>query len=370
MDNNLNNHSNDNHSINQPDDNHSNNHPNDNYPNDNYLDGNHLDGNQQDDNHLDDNHLINQPDDNHLDGNHLINQPDDNHLNNTIDENCVLNDTYVKITNTQDVTINNNETIQSTFNTNNISQITEVLIETSEYDDSVNNGEIVSQIKVYADKIKCEKFQGKGSIDDYNELFTVASQIANESKQMKLNVDIDGFNEFGLAADNLSALFTSFTEKLSNVNIVDDSLFLQAVLSALKKIANLSDVFGRFKETILITSSVRIPKSAYDISNVLRNVMDEVNCAMIYIDNFVTPNVSNPLGQLSSNDKNIINKAVSNIGHWNTLCEQGVTIAINNDKNIQFINETNTNLKNQTNNLKNATSKLAERFALLNINKC
>jgi len=283
-------------------------------------------------------------------------------------------DTGLVVINQQGVSQAGNEVTQSTFNTtdpeNHVPQITEVLSETvvAGYDDTSTTGQIVAQIRTYANKIKCENFQGKGSVDDYNELFIAASKIANESKQMQLNVDIEGFTEFGAAADNLSALFESFTHKLTTVNIIDDSNFLNAVLSALIKISNLSDVFARFKETILITSTVRIPQSAYDASIVLHGVMEEVNCAMNYINNFVTPDPTNyPAGQLSSSDKNIINKAVSTIEHWNDLCAQGTSIALANDPNIQYINQTSANLLNQTNNLKNATSKLAAKFASLNI---
>jgi hypothetical protein len=261
--------------------------------------------------------------------------------------------------------------IYEIFNTSqNVVDITERLVETvvTDYDDNSTNGQLVNQIKTYASKIKCENFQGKGSIDDYNELFAAASQIANETKQMQLEVDVAGFNEFGLAADNLSALFTSFTTRLSNVNIINDSSFLQAVLNALIKISNLSDVFAKFKETILITSTVRIPKSAYDTSVVLQDVMAEVNCAMDYINNFVEPDAVNyPNGQLSATEKNVINKATSTIHHWNELCNQGVSVALNNDPEIQFIKQTNTDLMNQTNRLKNITAKLATKLALFNI---
>ena len=79
------------------------------------------------------------------------------------------------------------------------------------YDNEQNNETklVLEQIKLYAGKIQCDVFHGKGSIDDYSELFRAASKIANDSKQIKLDVDVDGFNEFADAADELANLFNS-----------------------------------------------------------------------------------------------------------------------------------------------------------------
>ena len=74
---------------------------------------------------------------------------------------------------------------------------------------------------MYAEKIKCTDFQGKGTINDYANLFEAASKIANETKQIQLDVDIEGFNEFASAADDLSALFAEMTIKLQNVNKIN-----------------------------------------------------------------------------------------------------------------------------------------------------
>ena len=130
-------------------------------------------------------------------------------------------------------------------------QISEKLLETVDtYPDDSNptseNAILLSQIKDYASKIQCSDFHGKGSIDDYTELFKAASQIAHESKQMQLSVDVDGFNEFADAAEQLSTLFTGFIFRLQNVNVINDAAFLNSILSALKKIVHLSNTFGKF----------------------------------------------------------------------------------------------------------------------------
>lgn len=292
--------------------------------------------------------------------------------------NETINGIGYTIHNKQGVSADGTEITQSIFFTTDSSnsdvQINEDLAELVEtqYDDlsGTENGQIVNQIKEYAQKIQCTDFHGKGTIDDYEQLFIAASKIANESKQMELTVEIEGFNEFAQAADEMSQLFNSFILKLQNVNIINDTSFLRAILSALQKIFNLSEVFGRFKQTILATSTIQIPKSAHDTSVVLRGVMDEINCAMNYINHFVSPTDNAPVdAELSQEEQTIIDKAVATIESWNVLCEQGVSIAIANNSDINFINNASSQLKSVTQNLKNSTQTLKSKLASYNITK-
>jgi len=287
----------------------------------------------------------------------------------------VLNQTIVEpgieITNTQTLVPDTNVTTHTDFNTtdpvNHVPQITENLDERVDYnyDDNVitESDTVVDEIRQYAQKIKCEDFHGKGNIDDYAELFRAASQIANETRQMQLDIDIDGFDEFGEAADELSKLFTNFTRRLQNINIINDVTFLKAVLDSLKKIWNLSEVFGKFKNTILVTSEIKIPKTAHDTKNILVDVMGEINCAMNYVNNFVVSNPNLPAAQLSSDDKNIISKAVSTIENWQNLCDQGVSIALNNSSDMNYLKNANTELKLKTSVLKSVTGTLKSKLA-------
>jgi len=295
-------------------------------------------------------------------------------VNFTINE--VINGLGYTVTNQQGRDISGTGITHSIFTTDasdsdiQISEDLAELVETM-YDDvtSSENGQIVNQIKMYAQKFKCEDFHGKGTIDDYTELFVAASKIANESKQMELNVDIEGFNEFAQAADEMSELFSSFIIKLQNVNIINDLTFLRAILAALEKIYNLSEVFGKFKQTILATSTIQIPKSAHDTSVVLHGVMDEISCAMNYINHFVNPSTVLPSAELSVVEKNIINKAVDTIEHWNVICETGISIALSNNEDITFINQASNILKTTTQNLKSNTLALKNKLAIYNITK-
>jgi hypothetical protein len=228
---------------------------------------------------------------------------------------------------------------------------------------------LLNQIRSYANEIQCSDFHGKGSIDDYTQLFQAAAKIASETKQMDLNIDIEGFTEFSKAADDLSELFNGFIIKLQNVNIINDTKFLQSIATALGKIVNLSNTFGEFKETVLATSKIQIPKSSHDASIIINGVMDEVNCAMQYIGYFVDPS-SNPSlsgAALSAQERNVINKSVETVNSWNILCEQGISIAMSNDIDIQNIQSASSQLKIKTNNLKAVTSSLKSKLASYNI---
>jgi len=149
--------------------------------------------------------------------------------------------------------------------------------------------------------------------------------------------------------------------KLENVSIINDLEFLRAISRALAKIWNLNEVFGKFKQTILATTRVQIPRSAHDASILLGNVMVEINCAMQYINHFVSPTSNIPIGaNLSAAELNVINQAVATIDNWNILCDQGVSVAMSNINN---------NLKTKTSTLRNATTNLRAKFALYNINR-
>jgi hypothetical protein len=242
--------------------------------------------------------------------------------------------------------------------TQNLSQVIDV------YEDIGDvNTALMNQIKDYASKISCSDFHGKGTIDDYSELFRAASKIANESKQIQLDVDVEGFDEFSQAAEELSKLFESFTLRLQNINIINDSVFLASIVSALEKIWVLSETFGRFKKTILATTTIQFPKTAHETALVLNGVMGEINCAMNYITNFVDPSETLLVdSELSSEEKNIIARAVETIDNWNAVCEHGVTIAMNNNDDLKSIKSYNDSLKIKTNVLKNATENLRAKL--------
>jgi hypothetical protein len=249
-------------------------------------------------------------------------------------------------------------------------QITENLTEVFQHynDISGETALLMNQLSLYASEIKCSSFHGKGTIDDYTELFKAASLIANESKQMELNIDVEGFEEFANAADDLSHLFNGFIAKLQNVNIITDISFLRSIVSALSKIVNLSKVFAKFKEVVMVTTTVQIPKSTHDASIILKGVMNEINCAVEHIQYFVSPSdISLNDAQLSPEERGIISKSVDTINSWNTLCENGITISMSNDVDVQSIQQMSSQLQNKTTTLMNSTAALRSKLASFNI---
>lgn len=230
-----------------------------------------------------------------------------------------------------------------------------------------DNDSILAQIQACAVQIKCENFHGKGSIDDYAELFAAAAQIANQTSTISLDVDIAGFNEFATAADELSALFQNFTTKLKTINIIDDDAFLRSILVALQKIVNLSNTFAKFKETILATNTIQIPQSVYTSSSIISSLSDEVDCAMQYINHFVTPDANLEGASLSAGDKLIIQKATTTIQSWNSIVEHGVSLTMSNNPSIQYISQQNAKYSIRANNLKAATLSLKNKFSSYNL---
>lgn len=279
----------------------------------------------------------------------------------------------VQVTNQQGTGANNEYITQTAFSTIDVDNtidpdITQKLgqVISAYYDNQASEAsQVVDEIRTYASKINCDSFKGKGTIEDYSELFVAASKIANETKHMQLNVEIEGFNDFAAAADELSALFQGFIVKLQSINIIDDLNFLKAVSAALKKIANLSDVFGQFKQSIFATASVQIPKSAHDTRLIIQSVMSNINCSMGYITNFVNPDSNAPSdAQLSVVEKNVIDTAVSTIENWKILCDQDVTVSMSNNPDVIYIKQANDQLKNKAQSLRTNTNILRAKFAV------
>jgi hypothetical protein len=230
--------------------------------------------------------------------------------------------------------------------------------------DSSDDQSLVEQIRLYAGQINCTDFHGKGTIDDYAVLFDAASRLVNETKHVELDVEIEGFNEFAQAADDLSSLFASFTKRLQSVNIIEDTIFLTAILNALRRIVKLTEEFGRFKETIKATNTIQLSDSVGETKRILEGVTDEITCAMNYITHFTSPDGTIvPSAELSAEDKNAIQRSVQTLNAWSEICNHGVSIAMVNDPNVQYIQQTNQLFMQQSGVLKQATSTLRGRYA-------
>ena len=127
-------------------------------------------------------------------------------------------------------------------------------------------------------------------------------------------------------------------------------------------------MFGKFKETILATATIRVPKSSHDAAILVKSVMSEVNCAMTYVNHFVNPLVGDPDdANLSAYEQNVIAKAVNTIDNWSVLCDQGVSIAMANNPDIMYISTASNQLKTSASLLVSNTSTLKSKLAQYNI---
>ena len=179
---------------------------------------------------------------------------------------------------------------------------------------------------------------------------------------MQLDIDIEGFTEFGKAADELSVLFQGFTKKIQSINIIDDTAFLQSILSALQKIVRLSETFGDFKKSIIATNTIQLSESVGETKKALQNVKDEVDCAMKYIQYFVAPSGSLPEAELNEVDRNVIQRATTTIEAWSQIYEKGVSVAMNDNEDIQFIHQYNESFREKSVTLKTTTNQLKNKY--------
>ena len=230
---------------------------------------------------------------------------------------------------------------------------------------TIEKEKLLNLISSHATEITCSDFKGKGSIDDYKELFIAASNIVESSKNVKLDVDITGLNDFGNTCDELSDIFTSYITKLEKISIIDDLEFLRNVEYNLSKIVKLSNVFSKFKSTIIATSTINIPSTTIETSKKLNKVMDEINCAMNYISHFVEadPHNTDSSFHMGEEDKKTIEKSVGVINSWSQISEYGVKVSMTNNEDIQKINLVSDSLKQNSEKLKGLTSKLKNKLS-------
>ena len=63
-----------------------------------------------------------------------------------------------------------------------------------------------------------------------------------------------------------------------------------------------------------------------------------------------------------------ITKAVDTIDHWQTLCDQGISIALTNNTDMVYLKQTNQDLKQKTVAIKSMTDKLKLKLVQYNWN--
>lgn len=237
-----------------------------------------------------------------------------------------------------------------------------------EYNDEITdydiNKQLINDIKEYASKLNREDFYETGTINDYSQLFESISNMANEYKQLDLNFEIDGFNEFSNTAEQLIDIFESFSRKLQNINIINDTTFLISISIALEKMCKLTESFINFKKTILSLPDIKLPKTICDTTVLLSNVMVDVTCAVNYISHFINPNDTQPLNsEIKLEEKIAIQNAINIINDMNTNMEcYDIKSKLERDEIFKSIIRYNNSIKKSSNILKNATTILKNKI--------
>jgi hypothetical protein len=134
-------------------------------------------------------------------------------------------------------------------------------------------------------------------------------------------------------------------------------------LSALQKIVRLSNTFGKFKKTIVGTTTVELSTSVGETKRALEAVSGEVQCAMKYIQHFVNPTENLEKAKLNDIDRNVIQRATTTIEAWSQIYENGVSVAMNQNEDIQYIHQANGLFKDQAVVLRQSSSQLRNKYS-------
>lgn len=70
---------------------------------------------------------------------------------------------------------------------------------------------------------------------------------------------------------------------------------------------------------------------------------------------------------MSDAEQNILAQSVSTINNWNILCQHGVSVAMSNNVDVQYIQGANIQMKQKTITLKNTVLSLRSKLAAFNI---
>lgn len=229
-----------------------------------------------------------------------------------------------------------------------IPQITHL---TQEMVDSPEVQSMVDQIKACAAEIQCSDFHGKGSIEDYIALLDASKLV---EVKLPLQIDLKGIEDYGNAADKLSDLFDGFVQKIQVVQPIDTA-FLQTILSALQKIVRLSNTFGKFKQSMVATHTLQLSDSVGKTKKILQEVTQEVECAMQYIQYFVSPSGSLPAAEI---DRTVIRQVA--IEDWGEQFEHNLLLHMNED--LQSIQSSNEVFRTQSGLLNAATYQLQNGY--------
>jgi len=147
---------------------------------------------------------------------------------------------------------------------------------------------ILCEIDGYIDNIRCDKLTGKGSIDDYKNLFQRVFEYSDELTTQKISLDMDmkKLDKFADSAEQLTKTISDLTIRLKSIVAVNDIKFLNDFRDKVQKISKLYETIDEFQTTIIESSELYIPTTLEQINKKLRKITEEIDSSMVYLDNF------------------------------------------------------------------------------------
>lgn len=172
---------------------------------------------------------------------------------------------------------------------------------------------LLYEIDTYVNKIKCDKFLRKGSLDDYKTLFQKVFEYSDEIECNRLNLEYDmkKLSNFAEVAEKLTENIECLTSKIKSIIEVNDIHFLTNFRNKVQKISKLYDTIEEFQTTVVKSSDLYIPKTLETVNSQLSRISKEIDKTMIYLDNFsgvVHSDLIPENAHISNDTKNKINK--------------------------------------------------------------
>lgn len=200
---------------------------------------------------------------------------------------------------------------------------------------SEDSKSLVLEIQKLQEKIKCSRFQGKGTMDDYANVFKKIQQYfaAVGDSNVEITIDTENLDNFAEQAKIFSEMFEEILIKFNKVSSVDDSVVLKKIRDDMVTITKMYENIDKFKAIVTGTSSLQIPQTIIDCTEVLNNINSDIACSLSYINYFVDSSAPmNELqlqrSQLSGDDKKALEFFENSIQVWIDMVNNDGTVAM------------------------------------------
>lgn len=211
---------------------------------------------------------------------------------------------------------------------------------TSDIDISEEAQAVLKDIESYSEDIKAENFAGKGSLEDYQELFQKVCKYSQDLKDtnIDLTIDMDKLSDFAESAKALTGFIGSLTLSLRRVVTVSDITFLKDFKEKIYNISLLYKTIGDFQTTIIATANLKVPGSVSKILALLQKITSQINNTMTYMDYFtgiISKEEVDKSAYLTDDSRAALNRAISALDTWKALADAQTSTSLSTDKTVQ-----------------------------------